>query len=293
MKSEHRHELETNELSAGLAKTIETLKPLTGQIVTGLVLLALAYMGLTVWNSQSASRERAAWDAFALATDTSDPEMKSLQQVAGDEQYAGTAMQEWAYVGWADRQVLNAMGTYLYDRERTEDLLRSVSGVYEQLASTASDPQVLNRARFGLARVYELQNKLDEARDQYLAVRGELQPQAKQRAEQLESEAVREASAWLATAELPKRDLTGGQGATGARPEFDAAVPAAQAAGDSINQKSLEELLGELNTDVPGTTDEQNRYGEDDEPAGTDEGATEPSSDNQETDDQESDAVSE
>ena len=251
MKSEHRHELQTNELSAGLAGWIDKVKPFTGQIITGAVLLALVYAGLAVWDARSAEKEKAAWDAYALALDTSDPEMKSLQRIANDDQYAGTKMQEWAYMGWADRQVLNAMGSYLFDRKITKDRLQGVSDIYEQFSSRAADPQIQNRARFGLARVYELQNKLDEARQQYLTVRGNLQPQASDRAKQLESKDVLEACSWLATAELPKRDLTGGQGATGARPEFDADLPDAQSTLDVIGEKSIEELLGD-----PGSEDE-------------------------------------
>ncbi len=273
MKSEHRHDLQTNELSARLARWVETVKPFTGQIVTGLVLLAVLYAGLTVWDAQSDEKERAAWDAFALATDTSDPNINSLQRVAEDEQYAGTKMQEWAYVGWCDRQVLNAMSSYLIDRKITEDRLRSVSGIYESLASGAVDFQVQNRARFGLARVYELQNKLDEAREQYLTVRGDLQPHASGRAKQLESEEVSKACFWLASAELPKRDLTGGQGATGARPNFNASLPVAQPSSDGISAESLEKLLGELNSDLPA---EENRYGEKEEAAATDEKSESP-----------------
>lgn len=267
MKSEHRHDLQTNVLSAELAKWVQKVKPFSGQIVTGIVLLAVLYAGLAVWDVQSAEKEREAWDAFALATDTSDPEINSLQRVAENEQYAGTKMQEWAYVGWCDRQVLNAMSSYLIDRKTTEDRLRNVVGIYENLASGAADFQVQNRARFGLARVYELQNKLDEARQQYLTVRGDLQPQASDRAKQLESEEVRKASSWLATAELPKRDLTGGQGATGARPNFDASLPVAQPSSDGISAESLEKLLGELNPDSPV---DENRYDEKEEAAPTD-----------------------
>jgi len=265
MKSEHRHQLETNVLSAKLARSIDNLKPFTGQIVTGFVLLAALYLGLSVWDSQTAQREQAAWEAFALATDTSDPELKGLQRVAGDVQYEGTKMQEWAYVGWCDRQVLNAMQTFLIDREITDDRLRSVSGIYENLAASAGDPQVKNRARFGLGRVYELQNKLDEAREQYLQVRGDLQPQASERATQLESEDVRETCQWLASAELPKRDLTGGQGASGQRPDFKAGLPVADGEGDTINAKSLEELLGDFRDEV----DSEKRYGETETSVGT------------------------
>lgn len=256
MKSDHRHELQTNDLSARLAKLIEDLKPFSGQIITGIVLFAVVYFGLSIWDAQQSEGERAAWDAFALATDTRDPEQIGLQRIASDDQYAGTKMQEWAYVSWCDRQVLNAMQTSLYDREKTSERLQKVSGIYENLAAGAGDPQVMNRARFGLGRVYELQNKLDEAKQQYELVKGDLEPLASERARQLESEEVREASNWLATAVLPKRDLTGGQGATGQRPDFKAGLPAAS--NDSVTPKSLEELLGDFNSNA--TPD--NRYGE-------------------------------
>ena len=96
MKSEQRHELETNELSAGLAKSIEQLKPIAGQILTVIGVVLALYAGLSIWNTQTEKTEREAWEAYAFATDSSDPEMKGLQQVAGDEKYAGTRMSEWA-----------------------------------------------------------------------------------------------------------------------------------------------------------------------------------------------------
>lgn len=256
MKNERRHSLDTNELAAGLTQWIQKLKPYMGQMITGLVMFAAVYVGLAIWDSYKAQAERDAWDAFALASDTNDRELKGLQRVAEDEKFAGTKMQEWAYVGWADRQVLLAQKTYLFDRESANDRLRNSSGIYEAMAADASDPQVKNRARFGLARIYELQNKLDDARQQYLLVRDDLEPQATQRAKQLESENVREACNWLATAELPNRNRTGGQGATGTRPDFDADTPEADAAQDGGPSKSLEDLLGDLN---PEATSEETK----------------------------------
>ena len=258
MKSEHRHELETNELSASLAKSIEQLKPLSGQILVVVGLLLGLYAGLTIWNSQTAQTEQEAWEAYAFATDSIDPELDDLQKVADDERYAGTRMSEWAYVSWADRQTLSAMRYYFLDREKTDEFLRNAEGIYQQFGSNASDEVVMNQARFGLARVYELQNKIDEARTQYLTVRGSLQPKAAERAEHLQSDSVKEATEWLATAELPQRDLTGGMGASGARPSFDAAVPAATSSKDSITEESLEELL----RDLEGDSTEKSSFGE-------------------------------
>lgn len=287
MKSEHRHELETNELSASLAKWIESIKPYSGQLFTGLAILIIAYLGLIIWGNENLRWEKKAWDAYAMETGSSDPELKGLQKIAGSEEYAGSKMSEWAYVGWADRQVLNAMSYYLVDREKTQDLISEATGIYQGFANNASDPQVKNRARFGLARVFELQNKLDEAKQQYLTVRGDLQPIAVERAEQLDSEEVDAAIAWLAKADLPKLDRTGGQGATGVRPNFDAGLPVAQPSKDGISAKSLEELLG----DFENSSTEENRYGEQDEAATADPESEAPASG--ETDAEADDAAAE
>jgi len=249
MKTERRHDLETNELAVRLARWIEKLKPYTGSLLGGLILLCGIAVVSSFWASQSAAKRRAAWDEFAIARSTTDPELASLRRVADKEEYAGTSMREWAYIAWADRQVLLASSEYLVNRESAQDRLRQVVGIYEELAEGISDPVIQNRARFGLARVYELQNKLEKAREQYALVQGELEPMAAYRAEQLDLTKVQEACAWLATAELPRRGLPGGVGESGVRPNFDAtlpdvSLPASSQESPALDPRSLEEILG-------------------------------------------------
>ena len=55
-------------------------------------------------------------------------------------------------------------------------------------------------------------------------------------------------------------------GATGARPNFDASPPSTGPVKDSITEKSLEDLL----KDLEGATSDDNRYGEKDGPFKTD-----------------------
>lgn len=272
MKTERRHDLETNDLAVRITDGIEKLKPYSGHLVgVALALVALMVAG-SWWNSYSNSKQKEAWDAFSVAYDTTDPELVSLRRVADQSEYAGTAMQEWAYITWADRQVLLASSSYLIDREAALDRLRQVEGVYEQLMSGAVDPQIQNRARFGLARVYEMQNKLDEARRNYSLVQGDLQPIASERAMQLESAEVQEACNWLASAELPKRDLTGAAGTPGERPNFEADLPTATPDASAPDMRSLEEILGAAGEDAAGedrysTEDSEEIASESDSPA--------------------------
>ncbi|NOY28796.1 MAG: hypothetical protein GXP28_01075 [Planctomycetes bacterium] len=255
MKNEHRHFLETNWLAARLAKWIEKLKPHTGSLVGGLmVLLGIAVVS-SFWSSQSATKRQAAWDEFATAHNMSDPELASLRQVADKEEYSGTPMREWAYVTWADRQVLLASSEYLVNRENAQGRLPQLVGIYEGLAGGAADVVVQNRAHFGLARVYELQNKLEEARGEYSLVEGDLQPMATYRADQLEQSKVQEACAWLASAKLLRRSgegVGGEAGALGTRPDFEASLPDASLESDLPDARSLEEILGTLGEATEG-----------------------------------------
>ncbi len=248
MKTERRHDLETNELARKVTRWIETIKPYSTQLVGGAVLvLGIAFMS-SMWGSISQSKEQAAWDAYVLAFNFTggDIELMGLQKVANDEAYEGTAMQEWAYVTWADRQLILASHAYLIDRDSAQDRLRRVLGIYEQLASGAGDTNVMNRARFGLARVYEMQGKVEEARSQYALVEGELESIAADRATQLESESAQEAIAWLASAELPRRNLQNAPGVPGSRPEFNAPLPSASPPSSGLGTRSLQDVLGEF-----------------------------------------------
>ena len=257
MKTERRHDLETNELAIRLAHWIEKIKPYTGALVGGLVVLCGVGVVSSFWSSQAAAKRQAAWDEFIIAQDTTDPELAGLRRVADKEEYAGTPMWEWAYVTWADRQVLLASGEYLVDRKSSQDRLRQVVGIYEELAEGVADPVIQNRARFGLARVYQLQDKLEEAREQYSLVQGDLEPTAAYREEQLALPKVQEAYTWLASAELPRRNFGEGNKGAGARPNFNATLPDATPPESSPQSslpdaRTLEEILGTAGEEAGG-----------------------------------------
>jgi len=250
MKSERRHDLETNELVVWLDK----FRPYTGQ-ATAVVAVLVALLAIrSIWNSDLDARETAAWDAYAMAQDSNDPELMKVLEVADNNAYASTSMPEWANVTWADRQLLLAGRAYLADRNAALSRLEKVEGIYSTLAQGASDNEVQNRAQFGLARVYELQNKLDEAKKAYGKVQGDLLTVAAERAAQLDLPEVQEACAWLATAELPKRATAG---SPSGRPGFGAALPAT--GSGEFDTKSLEELLGNLAIE---SKDKKDRYSE-------------------------------
>jgi hypothetical protein len=255
MKTERRHDLGTNELAHWTAGWIERIKPYSSLLVTALiVLLGTAVVG-SIWNSASQSQQERAWSAFAMAMNTSDFELKKVQQIASSDEYSGTDMQEWAFAAWADRQLSLASRSYLSNREASKERLQRIVGTYEQLAESSGDQQIRNRARYGLAQVYELQNRLEEARSQYDLVQGDYEAIARSRADHLMAPGMEETYNWLATAELPRRAFPDGPGTPGSRPAFEADFPDASKGPLDLGPKSLEEIFGTGDTD-----DSEDRY---------------------------------
>ena len=262
MKSERRHDLETNELAVRVQDWLDRLKPYASQIAMVIVgLLVVAYIA-SEWGSATSSTDQAAWDEYTLASYSTDPDLNSMKLLADNEEFASTPVPEWAYLAWSDRQVLRASQMYLTDRASAMTRLKQVQPIYENLAEGAGNSQVQDRAHFGLAQVYELQGKIDEARAEYADVKGDLSALAENRAERLESSAVKEACDWLATAELPKREVPNALGgAAGTRPAFEADVPAPMPNTPITDTRSLEEIL----TGETGASTDENRYGEGDD----------------------------
>ena len=256
MKTERRHDLGTNELARWATVWIEKIKPYSTLLISAIVVLLGVMVVGSMWDSASDTRQEAAWGAFAIAANTDDMELAQMQKVAMAEEFSGTPMQEWAFATWADRQLVLATQAYLIDRDSATERLQRIVSVYEQLAESGDDEQLRNRARYGLAQVYELQNRLDDARDQYDQVQGDLEALARARADHLMAPGVKETYDWLANAELPKRSLQGAPGTPGNRPAFEADVPSAGDSTLDVSAKSLEDIFGGI-----GDGDSGDRYG--------------------------------
>jgi predicted negative regulator of RcsB-dependent stress response len=222
MKSAHRHELETNALAHRLEVYIERYKPYTSQIIGGLIaLVVLIVIGSYVIGSSSAHNSEA-WDAFnQVATSTalgSPPTMDALRRTSQDN--PGTPMQQIADVTWADATVCFAARGYLANRPKALESLNSATSAYEGVLQSSKDEQLTGRAHLGLARIYEMQNKLDKAREEYSKVTGAYAKYAQVQVERLNKPDVQDTYAWLSTAQAPLPKMPAGPGTPGQRPEF-------------------------------------------------------------------------
>jgi hypothetical protein len=252
MKSEHRHELETNTLARILTKWIGDGKQYTQPaLIAGIVLVA----ALFVWNwvgRSNAGRQDKTWFDYNIAVEGPEPDLELLQKSAED--HADTPAGELSELTWADGQLFRASNTYLTGKSVSKQSLDDATKAYEEIIRTAKDPLIVSRAHFGLARAYEMQPDLDKAEDEYTKVTGPFQPLAKQRLERLKDSKTLPAIEWLASAEVPRRTMPGGPGTPGVRPDFQAdelATPDASAEPGASFEDILKRI-GEVQPDGEG-----------------------------------------
>jgi len=251
MKSEERHQLQENTLIHLLESGAEKVRPYTTLIFGGISVLLGAMIVWSVWSQRQAAKTSEAWDQYEVAmTRQDDIERSDLLDLATSEQFGGSMVSEWAYLAYADRQLRQAAEFYLVNREASLDRLEEVANIYQQLAKGAATQDLRDRARLGLARVLEMQNKPDEAREAYVLITGPLSNYAAERAEQLDSPSAKAAADWLATADLPSSSLPNSPGTPGARPDFETLFPPTDGATDAgggldpDTMRSLEDVFG-------------------------------------------------
>ncbi len=267
MKSEHRHELETNWLAHRVALWLDKLQPYYPLITGALISAALLVIGYSYFSGETTARQSAAWNSYNVAVEGQLPNLDTLRQSA--EEFPGSPMQQWADITWADGQVWNAARFYVQNRTAANEALNRATGTYQKLLKESNDERLQGRAHFGLARAYELQNELDKARSEYFSVIGGFAKLAEQRAEQLEKPETQETYAWLATAEAPRRALPAGAGTPGQRPDFapsELKMPADSATstppGATMTIDDLFKGFGETNNTVDANVTDRYDNGE-------------------------------
>ena len=220
MKTERRHELQTNVLADRLARSAESVRPY-GKTILGIVLLLLlAIVVLSFWNSQRRQKTIDGWDQFFTAL--SDGNESALQQTATD--YKGTSVAGWAKLVNADIALSEATAQLFTDKADAVQKLRDTVDSYQTLRD-AGNPVIEQRAAFGLAQAHESLGELDKAREEYesLAKRWPDSPYAriaKQRVTQLNQQSTKEFYDWFAkyTPSTPASRLPG---TPGVAPNFD------------------------------------------------------------------------
>lgn len=164
MKSQERHQLQTNYLADQTGQAISTIKPMATWIVAGLVALLVCILGYAYFKGQSDRNTAEAWTEFYFNQD--DPE--ALVQVYED--YSSTSAAALARQVEADDHLANATTTWYLDLEQARELCNDAIDGYQAVLASSRDALLRSRATLGLAQAYETMGDRDQAIQQYEAV---------------------------------------------------------------------------------------------------------------------------
>lgn len=153
MKSEHRHELKTNDLSRLVSDWGQALEQYvhqhTGQLAVVGVLVLAAIIGVFYWRTAAGAADSEGWRALANAQTDAD-----LANVA--DKYAGTTVAAWARLREAERELINGIRLTFTSREAGNSDLKKAEESFEKVIADKTTPlDVRERALFGLATCRE------------------------------------------------------------------------------------------------------------------------------------------
>jgi hypothetical protein len=149
MKSEHRHELKTNDLSRWATQVGHSTEKYTNQIIAGVLgLVLLAGIGI-YWQSASRAARSAGWNEMAAAQSAED-----FANIA--DKYPGTQVAAWATLREGELHLGTGMRLTFTDRASGVSDLKKSREAFEKLVNDDSVPaDVKERALFGLGRTLE------------------------------------------------------------------------------------------------------------------------------------------
>ncbi len=197
MKSEHRHDLQTNDLSKLTKKAIEGTEKHGLKIAAVVCIIAIAVMGVRIYRSSVSQTEQNAWYAFSSASSAD-----SYAQVADNPDNKGTSAADWALLMEAETRSSQAIQDMFTDRENALSALNQASEDFQKLIAHPH-PMIKQRAIFGLGLTQESMGHLDAATTEYEKLANgdfELsvyQEQAKQRLDKLKQAGSQAFYAWF------------------------------------------------------------------------------------------------
>ncbi len=228
MKTERRHELQTNTLADALAQTVDTVKPYT-QIAVGAALAAVVVFGVVKYLSvRSQENVIDSWNLYLQASTSNTPE-NNAELAKLIEQYPDSTAARWSQLFLADQALNEGIEKLFQNRTEANEKLAQAEKHYQAVQQSGSDPLLMERATLGLARVYESQVKLDPARQEYQRLlkdwpNGAFARTAEERFNDLNQPSTKDFYDWFANNE-PKGTGTNSLGTPGARPDFDLSEP--------------------------------------------------------------------
>lgn len=162
----HRHELEKNILADWLAEKVEILRPYGTQLAVGGLIAAAVLVGAIFYFSRTDTVTPRAWEAYFAAFGEAKV-ADALKLAYENEEVKGTDAELWARLSYADQRFQFASVQGGQDSHEAKTALADAEKALAEIVDKTSDPVLLARIRFTLARIYESQNKPNKAREFY------------------------------------------------------------------------------------------------------------------------------
>lgn len=163
MKTDRRHELQTNVLADWLGKHIEHSQGYSKTILAVILLVVAAAIAGVFLAKDQAARSQASWNQFFQAFGERDPE--ALEAVAAANQ--GTTASVWAHLAQADLKLAEGIGDLYTNRDNAKRNLAQAEQNYLAVHSVAKEKILRERAWFGLGQTYESLAEIDKAKEFY------------------------------------------------------------------------------------------------------------------------------
>lgn len=183
MKAERKHELQHNELDDLLAKSVLFLREnaIFLGVAAGVLVLAVV-LYFTMFARQPINADAGLWDDYILSLSDADAE-KELQSFIDKEEKAGKSSQLpvlWARLSLGNMKLAAGIRELFENRDDAlESLAEAEKHLLEVEKHATRNVELRDRARIGLAKVYESQSKPEEAL-KYFAMVAKSSPESPQ-----------------------------------------------------------------------------------------------------------------
>ncbi|QDV48905.1 tetratricopeptide repeat protein [Gimesia fumaroli] len=149
MKSEHRHDLQTNDLGKLMVQAEPFVEKYGVKAIVAAGVIFVAVLGYFAWSSSRTDQAAEGWTRLAACTSTEDFETVS-------EEFSGTSVGQWALVHAAESHLQSGIRNSFTDRSAGDRALGDAKEQFQQLLDSASTlPEIRERALFGMARTEE------------------------------------------------------------------------------------------------------------------------------------------
>ena len=152
MKSEHRHELQTNELGKVVERLGTFMEVHGNRLMIGVFVVGLAVAVALVWRKHENAKRSAAWQSFEIATRFNTPD--EYQDVW--TKYKGMPAGLWAKVHEGERRLdLGVQSMFRNVEKGASELEKSRDAFQAVLDDRNAPPEIRERALIGLGHALE------------------------------------------------------------------------------------------------------------------------------------------